>query len=133
MNKDLKQGSSVKSEISPADGKPMLGDVNSYLDYLDAEILKAQSFGRDFQHKDNDLKSAEKWHCISEALLVAKEKAIEILKVEHSPSRKFRNKVSGVEGVLIKRVSKVFKGDTFVVKCDDGREYFAPAREWVPA
>ena len=27
MNKDLKQGSGVKSGISPADGKPMLSDV----------------------------------------------------------------------------------------------------------
>jgi hypothetical protein len=27
MNKDLKQGSGVKSEISPADGKPKLDEV----------------------------------------------------------------------------------------------------------
>lgn len=27
MNKDLKQGSGVKSEVSPADGKPKLGEV----------------------------------------------------------------------------------------------------------
>lgn len=62
--------------------------LKEYLDYLDAEIVKARNFGRDCQFKDNDLKSAEKWHCIAEALLVAKEKAIEILKLD----QKFINK-----------------------------------------
>lgn len=38
MNKDLKQGSGVKSEISPADGKPKLGDAALILKEIEETI-----------------------------------------------------------------------------------------------
>lgn len=38
MNKDLKQGSGVKSDISPADGKSKLGDVALILKEIEQTI-----------------------------------------------------------------------------------------------
>lgn len=39
MNKNLKQGSGVKSEISPADGKPKLSAVNFQFLYKKNEMM----------------------------------------------------------------------------------------------
>ncbi|MDM1345715.1 hypothetical protein [Myroides marinus] len=43
---------------------------------------------------------------------------------------RYRNRVSGVQGVLIGTKSKVNPDDVFIIKTADGREYFGPAREF---
>ncbi|WP_091515043.1 hypothetical protein [Flexibacter flexilis] len=78
------KGAKWSRNILMAEIEQRLGNVNLFLDYLDAEIVKANNFGSTFQHKENDLNAAAKWYCIAEALLVAKEKAVEILKVHNS-------------------------------------------------
>jgi len=41
-----------------------------------------------------------------------------------------RNKVSGVQGVFSRKVKHSTRGDVFVIKTNDGREYFGPAGEF---
>ncbi|MDM1057886.1 hypothetical protein [Myroides odoratimimus] len=42
---------------------------------------------------------------------------------------RYKNRISGVEGVLIGIVNKQYSGDILLIKTDDGREYFSPAKE----
>lgn len=43
---------------------------------------------------------------------------------------RYKNKVSGVEGYLIDTRSKRSLNDVWIIKTDDGREYFGPSYEF---
>ena len=48
-----------------------------------------------------------------------------------SENMRLKNKTNGVEGEFIKKYWVTGRGYTTMVRCDDGRKYYAPSDEWV--
>lgn len=43
---------------------------------------------------------------------------------------RLRNRINGIEGEFIKKYWVTGRGYSTIVKCNDGREYYAPSNEW---